>query len=187
VVNSFNGVACKFLTFTSHLINGQNTNQIPRWIGINGVISKLGETQTKLDEIATNAESANPNTDWTNVDSPKFKQSLEDIYTSYHNEELDNPNPAGSLKNGVQFIQPHYIANINNTLNTIRSEFELKIDHSVVLIGQAKEAGQSIREHIQPIKDALTEAQLSLQQAQEPYLKINSTIIEPTLMTVISY
>jgi hypothetical protein len=170
--------------FTSDLINGQEGTQTPRWIGMDGVINKLGETMDKLDEISTNAENANPNTEWASSASPKFNQTIYDIENSYEDDTLHNPNPAASLKGGVNEITPDYIVNLNGTLLSIQSEYSYKIDTSVQMINSAKIAGQNIKNSTDGIKASLKQVQDSLRQIQKPFLTINSTIVDPTLQTV---
>jgi hypothetical protein len=114
VIQSFNGVGCKLFTFTSDIINGEQKTELPKWIGVNGIINKLDDTVTTLQQIADNSDSAFTNTDWTKTEPPKFVQRLKDIYTGYKDKTLTNPNPANSLKNGFQTLKPVYINNLGD-------------------------------------------------------------------------
>jgi hypothetical protein len=190
VVSSFNGIACKLLTFTNDVINGENITTLPRWVGIQGIIDKLDETSIELDKIAENADRAFTNTEWTQTEPPKFVARLKDIYTGYKDKDLNNPNPATSLKGTVQKIQPIYVTRLgdheteNTALNTIYKDFNVTINASIDFIEEAQTSARDIKDNIGPIKEGIKEIQDNLRGLIAPIDKINTTYIVPAFDTV---
>jgi tetrahydromethanopterin S-methyltransferase subunit B len=174
---------------TNDVINGESKEDLPKWIGVTGIVNKLDETIAKLEEIAQNTDSAFTNTEWTDTEPPKFTQRLTDIYASYKDKTLTNPNPANSLKAGVTKLSPTYISGLgdyaktNTTLNTIYQEFDVKINVSIAMINQAKDSADQIRINLDPIKQSIEEVKKSL-DIDQPMLQINATIVDPFFRTV---
>jgi uncharacterized coiled-coil DUF342 family protein len=163
---------------------------LPKWIGINGIINKLDDTVTTLQQIADNSDSAFTNADWTNTEPPKFVQRLKDIYTGYKDKTLTNPNPANSLKNGVQKLIPVYINNLgeytvtNTSLNIIYQDFDTRISVSIDMIDQAKDSAGQIKEKIESIKQVIEDVKNELKKLDDPIKQINDTIIDPAYQIV---
>ena len=165
-------------------MNGQNTNNLPKWIGISGIKDILTKTEVQLDKISQAYPSAFSNNDWASKDSADFEKSLSDSYSSFSASTLNNPNPANSLKGGVSKITPIYIKlygnykEPNTALNTVYKEFDLKISGSITLMNRAKEYSTNLNAYMSDIKNTLRSIRSNVDSFTSSFDKISTDVID---------
>ena len=152
-----NSVTCQFLTFYSNTVEGQNTTATPRWVGVTGIRKIFADTNTALDTISQNSQTAFSNTTWTQTDPANFESLLSTTYSKFNTRSLTNRNPAATKKTTTSIV-PVYISNYGNytksetLLNLVYQEFSTKIKYSISLIDQAKDYSKTISQNSQSIK-----------------------------------
>lgn len=94
-----------------NVLNGQNITTTPRWVGTTGIQQRLNDISSALSQISVNTDNVfkNASNNFINTDPPQFERSLNNLFNTYGQSTLDNPNPANSQKGGVTKVTPIYI------------------------------------------------------------------------------
>lgn len=176
------------------MVNGQNTTDTPRWIGINGISNTLSNTRTAINTVVNNAKQISQTEEsWTKTDPPQFEQSLASAYSNHVGDTLPNPNPAASQNGGLNSITPLYIKNYGNytkedtILNAIFKEYKVKIDASITFISEAKKAAGNITDYQKEINDALSSAAQKVDTFNKTFNDIGGVFDTITNMVIFKY
>jgi hypothetical protein len=168
-------------------MQGETKLTLPKWVGIPSIGKTLADTDSAIDQIASNSQNAFNNNSWTNTDPPAFENQLKSSYSQFSNKTLPNPNPAPSKSGGLANITPLYIKNYGDyttqgtILNTIYQEFNAKIKGSVTLLGQAQTYSQTISQYSNQIKDVLKGLKSDIDTFTEPISALETTLINPLI------
>ena len=183
-VTGLNGTTCSFLLFYNNVVNGQNVQTTPKWVGITGIKNLLAQTSAKIDEISKAYPNAFSSNNWASTDSKNYMDSLTNSYNTFGTRTLNNPNPANSLKGGVTKITPLYIklygdyTKANTALNTIYKEFDTKITFAVTLMDKAKESSSYVNTYTDQIKSTLNDINSKVATFTSSFDEISSSIID---------
>jgi hypothetical protein len=187
VVQSFNGVGCKFLTLYDNVVNGEQKTTTPKWVGVSPLITKLDQFATQLQSSVEGVKNAATDVSWYDSDTSAFKAKLNDGYNQFWQSTLTNPNPANSLKNGVNVITPIYISRLGSyekvgaDLNLIYAEYNTTISVSVQSISTAQQSADQISKVMQPTIDAIRAVSQSLGDLNLSLKNVQTDVIDKGL------
>ncbi len=179
-----NGTTCSFLIFYNDVVNGQNVDTTPKWVGISGIKNILTQTGAKIDEISKAYPNAFSSNSWASTDSKNYIDRLTNSYNTFGSRSLNNPNPANSLKGSVTKISPIYIklfgdyTKANTALNTIYKEFDTKIKFGVTLMDKAKESSSYVNQYTSEIKTTLNDISSKINSFTSSFDQISTSVID---------
>lgn len=102
---SVKSTECSLLKFYLDLKIGQQNETKPYWIGVDNMIIKLNEIESKIDSIQSNSATAFKDTSFVQNDQKVYNSKLDNSYNSIKDLKVTSPNPNS---NGKQ-ISPGFI------------------------------------------------------------------------------
>ena len=102
-VHSFNGSTCSLINFVYHTVNGEEKEEMPKWIGVQNIVQALKNISEPLDVIETNYDAAFNNPPTTTEYDKSYKG---DNTTTSDNIGTDVDAWYNGLKNIYQSVTP---------------------------------------------------------------------------------
>lgn len=97
---------CSLLRFYLDLKDGEQDAQVPYWVGVDNIITKLTNLADEIDHIDQNSKGAFKDTSFTEQDKQDYNNDLDTSYNSIKDWTVVSPNPNSNGKK----ITPGFIS-----------------------------------------------------------------------------
>lgn len=191
VLKGFNGTTCAVMKFYIELVDGQEIEQKPKWIGIQGLTSTFDQLIGAVQNISDNADEVT-----------KDKGEVEDLltyhsalmtstYTEVQNKKItfnypdfDKTNPPKT--NPVEVSGKYYseygpYTDSKTALYLIDQEFIQTMDIGKELVDKTAESGSTIKQQSSDLLDSINEVKSTLTEFEGTFDEFSDSIIVPWL------
>ena len=174
-VHSFNGSTCSLINFIYHTANGEEKEELPKWIGTTNIVNVISDLTKPIDAIDDDyTEAFGTGSDYENLATtvPQYKNTIDAIYVL--NRATQNNGPSGGKVTPI--FSKDFTKNTGKNYNAIQTEYTAYIE-------SAAESTKDLQESAEQI--VLGKGDGSLQQTLQGF-QTEFTNIEQTITGVAS-
>ena len=174
-VHSFNGSTCSLINFIYHTANGEEKEELPKWIGATNIVNVISDLTKPIDAIDDDYTQAfGTGSDYDNLESKvsDYKSTIDNIYLI--SKETQNNGPSGGKVKPI--FSKDFTKNTGKNYNAIQTEYTAYIE-------SAAESTKDLQESAEQI--VLGKGDGSLQQTLQGF-QTEFTNIEQTITGVAS-
>ena len=169
-VHSFNGSTCSLINFIYHNANGEEKEELPKWIGTTNIVNVISDLTEPIDTIDDDYTTAfGPGSDYNNLATtvPQYKTKIDAISTL--NRQTQNNGPSGAKVTPI--FSKDFTQNTGKNYNAIQTEY-------TAYIKSAAESTKDLQESAEQIVNGKGDGSLqqTLQGFQTDFTNIEQTI-----------
>lgn len=178
IKEKFTNSKCSLLKFSIEIQKGENKTTTPKWIGLNGIDSKIKGLISSLETIDNNKQAAFSGiTNNRTVDADGYYQLLENSYVN-SKFEVVSPNPNVNKPITPEFINRYGPRTVSNSqLFLFQKDFDMNILGLNMTIQALKDITYQITDNLLSIKNIFTSASKTIETIKESTSTLDNNIV----------